>query len=106
MEEFLIVQTTFENRKDAEELSAVITKERLAACGQIDGPIHSIYWWKETLEKEEEWRCSLKTTKKLFKKIESRIRELHPYETPEIVAIPIIDGSKAYLDWLKKEVKE
>jgi periplasmic divalent cation tolerance protein len=105
MKEYIQVYTTFEKRADAEKLAGKLVQSRLAACVQTVGPILSTYWWEETMEKAEEYLCLIKTTKSLYGKIENAIKEMHPYETPEIVALPIIAGSKEYLKWLGDVVK-
>ena len=99
------VSTTTENRSDAETISNEVVKRRLAACAQVMGPIVSTYWWKDRLEKEEEWLCLIKTTEENYDRLERAIREIHPYEEPEIIAVPIVAGSQGYLEWLQKEVR-
>ena len=71
---------------------------------QISGPIESIYHWKGKMETSREWLLLIKTREDLFKKIKSSIKKLHSYETPEIIAVPIIKGSKEYLNWLDDEL--
>ena len=75
-------------------------EKRLAGCIQIIGPIISTYWWKNNIETAKEWLCLIKSKKNLFEKLEKSIKEIHPYETPEIIALPIVAGSKEYLKWL------
>jgi periplasmic divalent cation tolerance protein len=103
MTEFIQVSTTTDKREDAERISKAIVENRLAACVQITGPIISIYWWKDSMEENEEWRLIIKTRNNLYPKLEQAIKNFHPYEVPEIVAVPIIAGNKDYLDWLQKE---
>ncbi len=105
MKNYLLVQTTLSEREDALRVAKFITEAKLTACAQIDGPILSVYWWKGKLESEEEWRCTFKTKRSLYPELEVKIKEVHPYETPEIIAIPIIDGSSDYLKWIDDEVK-
>lgn len=105
MTQFLLVQTTLESQEDAARLAEVMTEKRLSACCQIEGPITSVYWWKGKLEQEQEWKCSFKTSKTLFPKLAEAIKEIHPYETPEIIAVSIEDGSQEYLSWLQKELQ-
>jgi len=73
---------------------------------QISGPITSTYRWKGKLETTEEWLCLIKTRESLYQKLEKIIKSLHSYETPEIIAIPIIKGSKEYLSWLDNETEK
>jgi len=106
MEEYIQVFTTTEKKEDAEKIAKVLIERRLAGCIQIVGPIVSTYWWKNNVEKAEEWLCFIKSKKTLYDELENAIKEIHPYETPEIIAIPIVCGSKDYLEWLKSELKK
>ena len=74
--------------------------KKIAACVQILGPIASTYWWKGTVETAEEWLCLIKSKKSFYFKIEKAVKKIHTYETPEIIAVPIINGSKEYFKWL------
>lgn len=104
-EEYIQVFTTAGTREDAEKIAAALAGKRLAACVQVFGPISSTYWWKGKLEKAEEWGCFIKSTADLYTRIEKALKEVHPYENPEIIVTPIVAGSKEYLDWVKKETK-
>ncbi|MFH7836274.1 MAG: divalent-cation tolerance protein CutA [Candidatus Aenigmatarchaeota archaeon] len=73
---------------------------------QIIGLISSIYWWKSKIETAQEWLCIIKSKKNLYEEIEKSIKEIHPYENPEIIAMPIILGSEDYLKWLDNELKK
>jgi len=106
MEEYIQVLTTTEKKEDAEKIAKVLIERRLAGCIQIVGPIVSTYWWKNNVEKAEEWLCFIKSKKTLYDELEKAIKEIHPYETPEIIAIPTVCGSKDYLEWLKSELKK
>jgi periplasmic divalent cation tolerance protein len=105
MAEYIQVFTTTESRDDAEMISRDLVEKRLAACAQVLGPITSTYWWKEEIERTEEWLCIVKSRKDLFKELEEAIKSIHPYEVPEIVAAPIVLGSPDYLAWLGQETK-
>ena len=106
MEEYIQVFTTTEKKEDAEKIANVLVKNRLAGCIQILGPIVSTYWWKGNVEIAEEWLCFIKSKRMLYDELEKAIKEIHPYETPEIIAVPIVRGSKDYLEWLKNELKK
>ena len=106
MEEYIQVVTAIEKREDAEKIAKALVEKRLAACVQILGPIVSTYWWKGTIERAEEWLCIIKSKKNLYEELEKSIKEIHPYETPEIFALPVVAGSKDYLKWLSNEVKK
>ena len=105
MKQYIHVFTTTEKREDAEKVAHILVQERLAGCVQIIGPIHSTYWWKNRKETVEEWLCLIKSEKSLYKELEKTLKKIHPYETPEITAVPIVVGSKEYLEWLDGELK-
>ena len=102
METFIQVMTTTDKREDAERIARALVEARLAGCVQIVGPMTSIYRWKGKIETAEEWLCLVKSREELYGAIEAAIRSLHPYETPEIIALPIAAGSRDYLDWLER----
>ena len=104
--EYIQVITTTEKKEDAEKITGVLIEKRLAGCVQIIGPVASTYWWKNNIEKAEEWLCFIKSRRNLYKKIEDCIKEIHPYETPEIICLPILEGSKDYLKWLDGELQK
>jgi periplasmic divalent cation tolerance protein len=106
MDEYIQVFTTTEKKEDAEKIATVLVEKRLAGCIQIVGPIVSTYWWKGNLETAGEWLCFIKSKKTLYDELEKAIKEVHPYETPEIIAVPIISGSKDYLGRLNSELKK
>jgi periplasmic divalent cation tolerance protein len=103
MKGYIQVFTTVEKREDADFIASAVVETRMAACAQIVGPIHSIYWWKGKMEQAAEWLCVMKTRQELFLALERQIKSVHPYEVPEIVALPIVAGSKSYLDWIEEE---
>ena len=98
----LQVTTTLPSEEQARELARSLVEQRLAACGQVLGPIHSVYWWQGTLTEDTEWLLILKTTPERGATIESAIREQHPYEVPEILATPAT-ASEAYEEWVRHE---
>jgi len=104
MKDYIQISTTTESKEDAEKIAREVVEKRLAACAQITGPITSTYWWKDTIEEEDEWLCIMKSTRELYKELEKAIKGIHLYEEPEIVAVPIVMGSRGYLEWIEKEV--
>jgi periplasmic divalent cation tolerance protein len=104
MEGFIQVMTATDKREDAERIARSLVETRLAGCVQIVGPVTSIYRWKGRIETAGEWLCLIKSREDLYGAIEQAIRSLHPYETPEIIASPITEGSREYLDWLRSEL--
>jgi periplasmic divalent cation tolerance protein len=105
LKQYVQIFTTTGKREDAEKVALALVQKRLAGCVQIIGPIQSTYWWKNRIETAEEWLCLIKSEKGLYKELEKTIKETHPYETPEITAVPIVAGSKEYLEWLGHELK-
>ena len=103
MTDYIQVVTTTERREDAERIGRALVEERLAACVQVAGPITSTYRWQGKIETAEEWQCWAKSRRDLYEQIERTIRQLHPYEVPEILAMPIVAGSADYLAWLHAE---
>jgi periplasmic divalent cation tolerance protein len=96
--------TTAGTFDDAQIIARALVTRRLAACVQVGGPVTSTYYWQGNLESSQEWLCVIKTAESRYAEVEAAIRELHSYELPEIVAVPIVAGSQAYLDWLAAEV--
>ena len=103
MPQYIQVFTTVEKREDAERIASTVVKKRVAACAQIVGPIRSTYWWKGQVEEAEEWLLMMKTRQDLFSTLEKEIKAVHPYEVPEIISLPIVAGSAAYLKWIDEE---
>jgi periplasmic divalent cation tolerance protein len=104
MDTFIQVMTATDKKEDAERIARSLVEMRLAGCVQIVGPVMSIYRWKGRIESAGEWLCLVKSHKDRYGAIEEAIRSLHPYEIPEIIALPIIAGSGDYLDWLRGEL--
>ena len=100
------VTTTLPDQSLAENLAATLVGERLAACAQVMGPVSSTYRWKGEVEHTEEWYCHLKTTLVRLPQLQKRIRELHPYEVPEVIALTISQGDEQYLAWVREQTKE
>src|SRR5437762_10532602 len=105
MSEFAIVLTTMPDDARADELARTLIAERLAACVNVHGPMISTYWWKETVEHAAERQLVIKTTRARLPALEARVRELHPYELPELIIIAVDGGNDAYLGWLRQETQ-
>lgn len=97
------VTTAVKPEAAAEELATAIVAERLAACAQIVGPVQSIYRWEGKVQRAREWLVVAKTTDARLPELTARIRALHRYDIPEIVAVPITAGHPAYLRWITQE---
>ena len=102
MKSYIQITTTTETKEQADKISQHLVETKLAACVQILGPITSIYRWKGKVENAQEWLCLIKTRDNLYAKVEAAIKSVHSYETPEIISVPIIEGSKEYLSWIDK----
>ena len=98
--DFLTVLTTTGQKSDADRIARTLVDDQLAACVQVIGPIRSTYRWKGKVETTPEWLCLIKTASRLYESLETKLKEIHPYETPEVVALPIVRGSADYLAWL------
>jgi len=105
MEEYIHVLVSIDSEERAHALQRLLVEERAAACVQVFGPISSAYWWQGQIEEAQEWLCLAKTCRRAYERLESLIKENHPYETPEIVAIPIVAGKKEYLAWIEAETR-
>jgi len=97
------VVTTTDSREEADRLARSAVEGRLAACAQVAGPVTSTYWWEGAVQTATEWQCVLKTTAARFDALRAHLEREHSYETPEIVATPIVAGGAAYLDWIRRE---
>ena len=103
--EYIQVITTIDDREAAENIAYTLVSKRLAACVQVMGPISSTYLWQDKVERTEEWLCIIKTKRSLYEKLEAALRQLHTYEAPEILAIPVADGYEGYMKWLEECLK-
>ncbi|MGH9935387.1 MAG: divalent-cation tolerance protein CutA [Blastocatellia bacterium] len=101
----LVVLTTVEKQEDGERLARLLVKSELAACVQILAPMTSIYRWQGKVEQASEVLLLIKTTQAAYPRLEAAIKENHPYQTPEIIALPVEAGSGEYLGWLADSVK-
>lgn len=99
-----VVLVTAGSRAEAEAIATSLVQSQLAACVSLL-PIHSIYTWQGELHQEQEWQLLIKTDLAQFQTLEAKIRELHSYEVPEIIALPIVSGSQPYLQWISEQVK-
>ena len=106
MSGYIQVMTTVDTKKAADAIAHQLVHERLAACVQVSGPVKSTYRWKETIETAEEWQCFIKTDQRHYESVEKRIKEIHPYELPEIIVLPVQQGSRDYLDWIGEQLEK
>jgi len=99
----LVVLTNLPDRAAAQRLADALIEKRLAACINILAPCRSVYRWKGAVQHDEEHPVLIKTTRERYHALEAAIRAAHPYELPEIVAVPIERGLAAYLQWVEAE---
>src|SRR5262245_47533907 len=101
----LLVLTNLPDRAAAERIAERLIGEKLAACVNILAPCRSVYRWKGAVQHDEEHPMLIKTTAERYPALEKAVREGHPYELPEIIAVPVERGLPAYLDWVQGETK-
>lgn len=104
MNEFIQITTTTGKRQDADQIASELLSRRLAGCVQVSGPIVSTFRWQGKVETAEEWMCVIKTSRAQLAAIRKAFDEIHPYEVPELIATPIVDGGEKYLKWLGKQL--
>jgi periplasmic divalent cation tolerance protein len=104
--DYLQVLTTAGSSGQAEQLGRGVVEARLAACVQIIGPIRSLYWWDDKVSDDQEWQLLMKTTTEQLPELERYIKANHSYDTPEIIATPILWGSQEYLGWISAETQQ
>ncbi len=104
MTDVIQVVTTTADKTGAEKIAGALVEQRLAACVQITGPVTSTFRWQGKIETCDEWLCTAKTRRDLYSQVETAIRALHGYDEPEILALPVVDGSTGYINWLNSEV--
>jgi periplasmic divalent cation tolerance protein len=102
---FNVVLVTTPNLSVARSLARAALKQRLIACANVVPRIESLYWWQGTIESSQEALLIMKTRRALLHRLEDLIVERHPYDTPELLALPLRSGSQRYLDWLTAETQ-
>lgn len=100
MSSYIVVFMTVSDEKEATKIIHSLLKDRLIACANIVGPVASLFWWKGKIDKANEFLVIMKSRKNLFKQLSERVKELHSYEVPEVIALPVIEGLPSYLNWL------
>lgn len=105
MKQLLLVMTTVPNAEVGQIIAENIVEERLAACVTQQAACQSLYWWKGKITQDQEYTLFIKTTSQAYPRLEKRIQEIHPYDIPEIIALPIVAGSEDYLSWIDSETR-
>jgi periplasmic divalent cation tolerance protein len=106
MTDITIVLTTVGADERAEQLARQLVDERLAACVNVHPPMVSLYRWKGAVERDTECQIVIKTTRDRLGALEARLREIHPYELPELVVVQVDSGSTGYLNWVREQVSD
>lgn len=101
--ETILVISNLPDQASAEKLAAVLIEQRLAACVNVQSPCTSVYRWQDQVETATEVPVFIKTTRERYPALEAAIRAHHPYELPEIIAVPLVAGLPAYLEWVRTE---
>ena len=99
----IVVFVTAGSESEAETIAKMLVGEQLAACVNILSPVRSIYRWEGKLADDREWLLVIKTRAERFPAVEARVKALHSYQVPEVIALPIVQGSGEYLRWLWEE---
>jgi periplasmic divalent cation tolerance protein len=104
MTDKIVVFSTCRSAKEAAKIARVLVEKKLAACVNVMPEIRSVYRWKDAIEDEQESLLVIKSSRALFQQLRAQIEKLHSYEVPEVIAVPIVDGSEGYLEWLDREL--
>jgi periplasmic divalent cation tolerance protein len=105
MTDKIVVLVTCESAKQARMIARALVGRRLAACGNVvEAPVRSIYRWKGRVESAKEFLLILKSSRRRLAAIDAAVRKLHSYDVPEIIALPVMEGSRGYLDWIAESV--
>lgn len=102
-EHYGVVLVTASSQTEAETIAEALVQERLAACVNFV-PIRSIYTWKGEVCRDEEWQLIIKTDLNRFSDLEAKVRSIHSYDVPEVIALPILNGSQPYLQWMAEQI--
>ncbi len=103
MTDKILVLTACASEEEADRIAGRLVESRLAACVNVAAGVRSVYRWKGAVERAAEWLLLIKSRRAVFPALRAEIEKLHSYETPEIVALPIVDGAARYLAWIDDE---
>lgn len=99
---YILVLMTASSKDEAKKIVHSLLEEKLIACANMIDSVSSVFWWQDKIEEEKEVLVIMKSHQDLFKRVSTRVKELHSYDTSEILALSIVDGSCQYLEWMKK----
>ena len=101
---YILVMITTSSREEAEKIAIALLEKKLIACANIFGPASSRFWWQGKIDEAEEYVVFMKTEEALFEEVAKHVKQLHSYEIPEIIALPIVKGFKPYLEWISNNL--
>jgi len=104
MNQYIVILITTKNKAEAGKIAQGLLKDRLIACANIIDGVESMFWWQGKVDKSKEALMVIKTKRKLFEEVVSKVKLLHSYKNPEIIALPIVAGSWNYLKWIDEVV--
>ena len=102
--DYILIMVTASSREEAEKIATTLLERKLIACANILGPVSSRFWWQGKIDSAEEYMIFMKTKRELFDQIADNVKQLHSYEVPEIIALPIVEGAKPYLEWINSSL--
>jgi periplasmic divalent cation tolerance protein len=105
MTDTVVIFVTAGSEAEAETIAQALVESRLAACVNILSPVRSIYRWEGKIADDREWLLLIKTQQERFPAVEAKVKALHSYQTPEVIALPIVQGAAQYMRWLKNETE-
>ncbi len=100
-----VILVTAGSREEGERIAEALVGEQLAACVNVVGPVRSIYRWENAIQRDDEWLLIIKAPTSQFEPLAARVRALHSYQTPEVIALPITAGTDSYLEWLRNATR-
>jgi periplasmic divalent cation tolerance protein len=103
---YIIVLMTAATREEAENITRNLLDQKLIACANIIGPVSSLFWWENRISQENEFLVLMKSHSEHFEKLATTIKQMHSYEVPEIIAVPITRGEPSYLEWLSRSLRK
>lgn len=106
MTDKIVVLSTCESEEEASRLARHLVEKRVAACVSVVAGARSIYHWKDGIEETAEWLLVIKSRRDLFPALRAEIGKMHSYEVPELLALPVVEGSEGYLAWMDRELDE